>query len=157
MRARITRYLVTALLILAVSPLRAEEYDVTVSLRGDTPIPVLFLKCAKNFDVAGTEEASPGCRQREVDQTFSTTVARITNVGSSIVWIHIGRARLPVLPGKVFRYRRVGQRTFDRIFLSGDAGGLAHVFVADPVQDEPEQPTQKAGEPPKQGDRIERN
>jgi hypothetical protein len=157
MRARVTSCVAMALLVLGVSPLPAEEYDVTVSLRGDTPIPVLFLKCARNFDVAGTEEAPPGCRQREGDQTFSTTVARITNVGSSIVWIHIGRARLPVLPGKVFRHRRVGERAFDRIFLSGEAGGLAHVFVADPVQDEPEIKAPKESERPKQGERIEKD
>jgi|CXWL01.1.fsa_nt_gi hypothetical protein len=156
MRARITRFLATSLLVFTVSPLQAEEYDVTINLRGDTPVPVLFLKCARNFDVTGTEEAPSGCRQREVDQTFSTTVARITNVGSSIVWIHIGRARLPVLPGKVFRHRRLGQRAFDRIFLSGEAGGLAHVFVADPVQDEPEAEAPKESERPKQGERIEK-
>lgn len=157
MRARVSLYLVTALLMFTVSPLHAEEYDVTVSLRGDSPIPVLFLKCAKNFDVAGTEEAPPGCRQREVDQTFATTVARITNVGSSIVWIHIGRARLPVLPGKVFRHHRIGRRAFDRIFLSGEAGGLAHVFVSDPVQDEPEPQAPKESDRPKQGEQIEKD
>lgn len=157
MQVRINRLLATALLALATCPLQADEYDVTVSLRGDSPIPVLFLKCAKNFDVAGVEEAPPYCRQREVDQTFSTTVARVTNVGTSVVWIHIGQARLPVLPGKVFRHRRLGQRSFDRIFLSGEAGGLAHVFAANPVQDEPELPAPKESERPKQGERIEKD
>lgn len=156
MEARFTHCLAVALLVFVASAVQAEEYDVTIGLRGDIPIPVLFLKCARNFDVAGTEEAPPGCRQREVDQTFSTTVARVTNVGPSIVWIHIGRARLPVLPGKVYRHRRVGERAFDRIFLSGEAGGLAHVFVADPVQDEPETKAPKDSERPKQGERSEK-
>lgn len=156
MRSRIP-FPAIALLALAAAPLQADEYDVTVGLRGDSPIPVLFLKCAKNFDVAGTEEAPPVCRQREVDQTFSTTVARITNVGASVVWIHIGQARLPVLPGKVFRHRRPGLRSFDRIFLSGEAGGLAHVFVASPVQDEPEISAVKEPERPRQGERIEKD
>lgn len=144
------------LLLASAASARADEYDVTVAPRGDAPVAVLFLKCAKNFDVAGTEETPPFCRQREVDQTFSTTIARITNLGTSTAWIHIGQARLPVLPGKVFRYRRLGLQSFDRIFLSGEVGGLIHVFAASPVQDEPESPAQKEPERPKQGERIEK-
>lgn len=130
-------------LIIAVSSVagiaraHADEYDVTITFNDTTPVHVPFLRCARNSDVLPTNESPADCRVRDADSRFKVSAVRITNIGESVVWLHIGQAKLPVPPGKFFRRTRPKGALFDRVFLSGSPGGVAHVFASDPVQDEP--------------------
>ncbi len=134
------------LLLLAVPAIApAEEYDVTIVFKDEAPVVVPFLRCERNGVVVATEEAPATCRREvETNRTFAVTAARITNVGSSVIYVHIGTARLSVMPGKHFRRILPGGGPFSRVFLSGEPGGRAHVFVANPVEDEPEPPRKAA-------------
>lgn len=133
-----SRFLLVALLAVPAPFVSAEEYGVVVRLRDDVPVAVPFFRCARNAEIVSTEEIPEGCKERETERWFSVTAARITNLGTSIIWIHIGKAKLPVLPGKVYRRVASGGSAFSRVFLSGEPGGVAHVFASNPVQDEPE-------------------
>jgi hypothetical protein len=139
------RLLLASILLASASFASAEEYDVTVTLRGDAPLLVPFLRCARNGDVIPTEDTPAACKEREaVDRTFGAMVVRITNIGPSIVWVHLGQAKIPVLPGKI--YRRLSPGGLHRVFLSGDPNAIAHVFAASSILDEPELPPSKARE-----------
>ena len=119
----------------------AEEYDVTIVFKDESPLMVPFFKCSRNALVAGTDETLPVCkdreRDRERDRTFQVPAARITNLGTSVIWVHFGTAKLPVLPGKSYRRRLAGNATFDHVFLSGTPDGVAHVFASSSGADEP--------------------
>ena len=132
------RSAVIACLLLGASLASGEEYDVTVTLKSEAPVAVPFLKCGRNGDVAGTEDVPEGCKERDAERYFFVRAARITNLGTSILWLHAGQARIPILPGKAYRRLAPNGGSFNRIFLSGEPGGVAHVFASNPVQDEPE-------------------
>jgi hypothetical protein len=134
------RLLIASLLVASASFVSAEEYDVIVQPKGDAPLLVPFFRCTRNGEVLPTEETPASCKEREntVDRTFGALVARITNIGPSIIWVHIGQAKIPVLPGKVYRRLARAGNGLNRIFLSGEPGATAHVFASNPVLDEPE-------------------
>jgi hypothetical protein len=134
------RLLIASMLLASASFASAEEYDVIVTLKGDVPLLVPFFRCTRNGDVIPTEDMPASCKEREIanERTFSALVARVTNIGPSIVWVHIGQARIPVLPGKVYRRLARNGNGFHRVFLSGEPGAIAHVFASNPVLDEPE-------------------
>lgn len=125
----------------------ADEYDVTLVFKDEGAVMVPFFKCLRNALVAATDETLPVCKDRERerarDRTFSVPAARITNLGTSVIWVHFGTAKLPVMPGKSYRRRIAGGATFDHIFLSGTPDGVAHVFASSSGADEPEPPTPK--------------
>ncbi len=131
----------------AAAAAHGDEYDVTVMFKDEAPVMVPFFKCLRNALVAATDETLPVCkdreRERERDRTFSVPAARITNLGTSLIWVHFGTAKLPVLPGKVYR-RAPGGATFDHVFISGTADGVAHVFASSSGADEPEATAPKA-------------
>lgn len=124
----------------AAASLGAEEYDVTVVFRDEAPVMAPFFRCLRNATVAATEETLPVCRMRESEseRTFEVPAVRITNLGTSVIWVHFGTAKLPVLPGKHFRRRAPGNGTFDRVFVSGTPDGVAHIFASSSGADEPE-------------------
>lgn len=148
MRMRTRRAMAGFILAGVATAARAEEYDVTVVFKDEAPVMVPFFRCLRNSLVAATDETLPVCKDREHetqrDRTFAAPAARITNLGTSVIWVHFGTAKLPVLPGKIFRRRAMGTGTFDRIFLSGTPDGVAHVFASSSGADEPETPAPKA-------------
>ncbi len=144
-----TRRALVALTLAALATLsRAEEYDVTVVFKDEAPVMVPFFRCLRNSLVVATDETLPVCKDREHetqrDRTFAAPAARITNLGASVIWVHFGTAKLPVMPGKTYRRRAPGTGTFDRIFLSGTPDGVAHVFASSVGADEPE-PSERPG------------
>ena len=148
MRTR-TRRALAGLMIAALAVVAgAEEYDVTVVFKDEAPVMVPFFRCTRNSLVAATDETLPVCKDREHEtqreRTFAAPAARITNLGTSVIWVHFGTAKLPVLPGKTYRRRAPGTGAFDRIFLSGTPDGVAHVFASSTGADEPEAPAPKA-------------
>lgn len=148
MRVRTRRTLAGFILVGLAGVARAEEYDVTVVFKDEAPVMVPFFKCLRNSLVAATDETLPVCKDREHetqrDRTFGAPAARITNLGTSVIWVHFGTAKLPVMPGKTYRRRAMGAGTFDRIFLSGSPDGVAHVFASSTGADEPE-PAERPG------------
>jgi hypothetical protein len=133
----------TALILTAMAAsAAAEEYDVTVVFKDEAPVMVPFFRCSRNATVNATDETLPVCKEREREvqreRLFSAPAARITNLGTSVIWIHFGTAKLPILPGKHFRHRAAGKASFDRIFLSGAPDGVAHLFASSSGADEPE-------------------
>jgi len=125
--------------VLVAGSAAAEEYGVVVTLSGDTPVPVPFLKCDPNKRDFPTETAPATCRSRQSRDpadTFSVETARVTNLGDTLVWVHIGEDKLPVLPGSVYNVISQSNRRFRRIFLSAnpDETARVHVFASDPVQ-----------------------
>lgn len=144
-----TRRAMAALMFAALAAAAgAEEYDVTIVFRGESPVMVPFFRCLRNSLVVATEETLPACKDRESEtereRTFAVPAARITNLGTSVIWIHFGTAKLPVMPGKHFRRRAPGTGSFDRIFISGSPDGVAHVFASSTGADEPQAPMPKA-------------
>jgi len=123
----------------AAASAAAEEYDVTIVFKDEAPVMAPFFKCARNATVVATEETLPICkdREREGERAFAVPAARITNLGTSVIWVHFGTAKLPVLPGKTYRRRAPGTGTFDRVFLSGSPDGVAHIFASSAGADEP--------------------
>jgi len=148
MRMRTRRTLATFTLAALATVGRAEEYDVTVVFKDEAPVMVPFFRCLRNALVVATDETLPLCKDRENetqrDRTFAVPAARITNLGTSVIWVHFGTAKLPVMPGKTYRRRAPGTGTFDRIFLSGAPDGVAHVFASSVGADEPE-PSERPG------------
>ncbi len=141
-----------AALILAIlaAAARADEYDVTIGFKDEAPVMVPFFRCLRNSLVAATDETLPVCKDREHEtqreRTFAAPAARVTNLGTSVIWVHFGTAKLPVLPGKTYRRRALGTGTVDRIFLSGTPDGVAHVFASSTGEDEPDPPAPKAAD-----------
>lgn len=144
---RTPRALAVFVLVTAAAA-HGEEYDVTVMFKDEAPVMVPFFKCSRNGLVAATDETLPVCkdreRERERDRTFNVPAARITNLGPSVIWVHFGTAKLPVLPGKFYRRKAVGGGTFDHVFISGTADGVAHIFASSSGADEPVPPAPKA-------------
>ena len=97
---------------------------------------VPFLKCRRLDREAATETAPATCRERETKDAFFTRTARVTNMGDTIVWVHVGEDRVPVLPKTTFNPWAPSGAGFKRIFLSANPGevALAHVFASDPIQ-----------------------
>jgi hypothetical protein len=128
----------------------AEEYDTTVVFKDEAPVMVPFFRCTRNSLVAATDETLPVCKDREHetqrDRTFAAPAARITNLGTSVIWVHFGTAKLPVMPGKTYRRRAQGTGTFDRIFISGTPDGVAHVFASSTGEDEPDPPAPRTSD-----------
>ncbi|MEO8360419.1 MAG: hypothetical protein ABI672_10350 [Vicinamibacteria bacterium] len=122
-----------ALIMAAASS--ADEYGTLVTVTGETPVAVPFLKCRRLDREAATDTTPALCKDRESKDTFSTRTARVTNLGDTIVWVHVGEDKVPVLPRTTFNpwSPSVG---FRRIFLSANAGEVAfvHVFASDPIQ-----------------------
>lgn len=117
----------------------ADEYGVVVTLNGDTPVAVPFFKCDPNKRDAATETSPPVCRSRasrDPGDSFFVETARVTNLGDTVVWVHIGEDKLPVLPKSVYNVIGQSKTRFRRIFLSAspDETARAHVFASDPVQ-----------------------
>lgn len=126
-----------AVLSLLAASVTAEEYGVLVTVTGDAPVAVPFLKCDRNKRDIATETAPAVCRGRESrdpGDSFYAETARVTNLGDTIVWVHVGEDRLPVLPKSV--YNAWGTSKFRRIFLSAnpDETARVHVFASDPLQ-----------------------
>lgn len=147
MSFRPRRALAVLVLATAASAARAEEYDVTIVFKDEAPVMVPFFKCLRNALVAATDETLPVCkdreRERDRDRTFNVPAARITNLGPSVIWVHFGTAKLPVMPGKVYRRTTASGATFDHVFISGAPDGVAHVFASSSGADESEAPTPK--------------
>jgi hypothetical protein len=145
---RTRRALAVFVLAATATAAPAEEYDITVVFKDEAPVMVPFFKCLRNALVAATDETLPVCKDRERDRdrdrTFNVPAARITNLGTSVIWVHFGTAKLPVMPGKVYRRTAAGGGTFDHVFISGTPDGVAHVFASSSGADEPEAPTPKA-------------
>ena len=148
MPKRTRRALAVVLLLAAsVASVHAEEYDITIVFKDESPVSVPFFRCTRNSLVAATDETLPVCKDREREnqreRTFNAPAARITNLGTSVIWVHFGTAKLPVLPGKTYRRRAPGAGVFDRVFISGTPDGVAHVFASSTAEDEPEPPAEK--------------
>ncbi len=150
MRISTRRALAALTLVVLAAVGRAEEYDVTVVFKDEAPVMAPFFRCLRNSLVAATDETLPVCKDREHetqrDRTFAAPAARITNLGTSVIWVHFGTAKLPVWPGKTYRRRAPGTGTFDRVFLSGTPDGVAHVFASSTGEDEPDQPAPRAAD-----------
>lgn len=148
MRMRTCRALAGLMIAALAAVAGAEEYDVTVVFKDEAPVMVPFFRCTRNSLVVATDDTLPVCKDREHEnqreRAFAVPAARITNLGTSVIWVHFGTAKLPVLPGKTFRRRAPATGTFDRIFLSGTPDGVAHVFASSTGEDEPEVPAPKA-------------
>ena len=150
MRMRTRRAMAALILAVAATATGAEEYDVTVVLKDEAAVMVPFFRCTRNSLVVATDETLPVCKDRENDiqrgRTFAAPAVRVTNLGTSVIWVHFGTARLPVLPGKIYRRRAPDSGAFDRVFLSGTPNGVAHVFASSTGEDEPDPPTPKTAD-----------
>jgi len=140
-------FLVAASLLAA--SVSAEEHGVLVTVTGETPVMVPFLRCERNKFDAATETTPPVCRDRDAREFFFVETARVTNLGGTIVWVHVGSDKLPVLPGTVYNVWSVPGSRFKRIFLSAnpDETARVHVFASDPLQHdrffEPKEPDRR--------------
>lgn len=129
-----------ALTLLAASASApAEEYGVLVTLNGDTPIAIPFFKCDRGQRDIATETVPPVCRSRgtrDPQDVFAVETARVTNLGDTLVWVHVGEGKLPILPHTVYNVWSTPKSRFRRIFLSASAEETArvHVFASDPLQ-----------------------
>jgi hypothetical protein len=114
----------------------AEEYGVLVTVTGETPVAVPFLRCEKGKRDAATESAPATCRDRETRDSFYVETARVTNLGDTIVWVHVGDDKLPVLPGTTYNVWGAPKSKFKRVFLSAgpEQTAFVHVFASDPLQ-----------------------
>ena len=133
-----TASILVALLFASAS--RAEEYGVVVTVTGETPLMVPFLRCERTKHEPATETTPPVCLQRERDPraTFSTVGARVTNMGDTVVWVQVGEDKVPVLPKTAFNVWAPLNARISRLFLSANPEETArvHVFATDPLQHE---------------------
>ena len=124
--------LLAGFLVLASVTTRAEEIGTLVTVSGESPVVVPFLRCRSLDREPGNETRPAVCKDRETKATFAARAARVTNLGDGIVWVHVGEDKLPVLPKSVVT---IGSETSDfrRLFLSVDEGVVAkvHVFASD--------------------------
>jgi hypothetical protein len=132
-----TSFLLATLLVAGSAG--AEEYGVTLTLTGETPVSVPFFKCDPNKRDIPTETAPAVCRtrgSRDPEDSFFAETARITNLGDTVVWVYVGEDKLPVLPKSVYNLISQSKTRFRRIFLSASADETArvHVFASDPIR-----------------------
>jgi hypothetical protein len=126
--------------VLLASSSYAEEYGVLVTLTGETPVVVPFLRCERTKHEPSTETTPPVCLQRERDPraTFAVAGVRVTNLGDTLAWVHVGEDKVPVLPKTVFNLWAPLNARISRLFLSANPEETArvHVFATDPIQHE---------------------
>ena len=124
--------LMIGIMVFASLTSSAEEIGTLVAVSGELPIAVPFLRCRSLDREVGNETRPTVCKDRETKATFGAKAARVTNLGDTIVWIHVGEDKLPVLPKSVVT---IGGESSDfrRLFLSVDEGEVAkvHVFASD--------------------------
>lgn len=106
----------------------ASEFGSVVTVAGESPTPVLFLRCRSQALERGNEERPTVCGGRETKDTFRAKAARLTNLGETVVWVHVGEDRVPLLPRSVMTLGPL-DRPFDRLFLSVTEGETARVHV----------------------------
>jgi hypothetical protein len=125
--------LLAGLLVLATGVAAAEEFGDVVTVGGDTPTVVMFLRCRSLQRDVGDENRPTICKGREEKATFRAKAARITNLGESVAWLHVGEDKVPLLPKSVTTFGPL-ESVSDRLFLSApDGPARVHVFASTEV------------------------
>ena len=120
--------LLAGLLLLAATTSVADEFGAVITVSGEAPTRVAFLKCRTLDREEGNLDRPAVCKDRETKTTFNAKAARVTNLGDTIVWVHVGEDKAPLLPRSVMTMGAIG-KALDRIFLSVDDGETARVHV----------------------------
>ena len=122
------KHALAALLLLSALTASADEFGTLVTVSGDTPTRVLFLKCRSLQREAADLERPASCKERETKTTFRAKTARVTNLGDTLVWIHVGEDKVPLLPKSVMTVGP-GDGNFERIFFGVNDGETARIHV----------------------------
>lgn len=107
----------------------ADDYDVTITLEGAGVTPVPLFKCAKDQDVEATDTTPAVCKTWDPKKNLAAFAVRFTNLGKSVVWVYTYRAKVPLMPGEHI-WQAGGQYGMTRGFVSGESGGVVHVFAS---------------------------
>lgn len=126
--------LLAGLLVFVAVTSTAEELGSVVTVSGESPQVVPFLRCRALMRESGTDERPTVCRERESKLTFNAKAARVTNLGDTVAWLHVGEDKVPLLPRTTVTVGAM-DRAFTRLFLSVDEGETArvHVFASDQI------------------------
>lgn len=122
--------------LLAASAVSAEDLGAIVSLSGETPVLVRFWKCGLNKREAATDTTPLVCHDRDSRDTFFAVAVRVTNLGDTVVWVHLGDDKVPVLPRTAFDVWGTPKVRLNRVFLSAnpEEAARAHVFASETYQ-----------------------
>jgi len=119
---------VLSLAVMVDAAVKWESYDVTVTLKDSSVLAVPFLECPKDQIIPPSAAAPERCKERD-QKTFPVAAARITNMGTNLVWVYVDQAKFPIGPGEHIWRTAVGNNGFDRVFISGEPGGVVHVYA----------------------------